>query len=93
MYRRQFLVATIAFAFLQAASAEARQKANSAATGHATIKGSSTVTDLTEAECTRVGGTVTSDGAPALPACSTGKRCKTTSSNGDIHSVCIDEAN
>lgn len=49
-------------------------------------------TELTESECTRLGGTVTSDGNPQLPGCSTGLRCKTVGSNGDIHSICIDEA-
>lgn len=49
-------------------------------------------TELTESECTRLGGTVTSDGSPNIPGCSTGLRCKTVGSNGDIHSICIDEA-
>ncbi len=48
-------------------------------------------TELTEGECTRLGGTVTSDGKPNIPGCSTGLRCKTVGSNGDIHSICIDE--
>jgi len=48
------------------------------------------VLPLSEGECTRLGGDITVDGNVK---CASGKRCKTVSPNGDIHSVCIDVAN
>jgi hypothetical protein len=49
-----------------------------------------TVAELTEQECTRLGGTVTS-GIPNDSTCKTNTRCKMTLGNGDIRSVCVDE--
>lgn len=49
-----------------------------------------TVSELTEQECTRLGGVVTS-GVPNDSTCKTNTRCKTTLANGDIRSICIDE--
>ncbi|CAN7550066.1 hypothetical protein LJR255_003910 [Pararhizobium sp. LjRoot255] len=57
------------------------------ATGLQTTVGSA---ELTAQECERVGGVVTGNGDPN---CKSNQRCKTTLSNGDIRSVCIDEAN
>ncbi|WP_173519159.1 hypothetical protein [Ensifer sesbaniae] len=57
------------------------------ATGPLTTVGSA---ELTAQECERVGGVVTANGDPN---CKSNQRCKTTLSNGDIRSVCIDEAN
>lgn len=90
MLRRHFLFSVLSL--FAVAPAFAKQKVKSAG-GGATIRQTDTLAELTESECTKLGGTVTTDGAPALPSCSTGKRCKTTTSSGDIHSVCIDEAN
>jgi len=44
--------------------------------------------ELTSQECERLGGVVTANGDPN---CKSNQRCKTTLSNGDIRSVCIDE--
>ena len=48
------------------------------------------VSELTEQECTRLGGVVTT-GVPNDSTCSTNTRCKTTLANGDIRSICVDE--
>lgn len=44
--------------------------------------------ELTSQECERLGGVVTSN---SDPNCKSNQRCKTTLSNGDIRSICIDE--
>lgn len=54
-------------------------------TGGKTTVGSSA---LTAEECERLGGVVTGNGDPN---CKSNQRCKTTLSNGDLRSVCIDE--
>ncbi|EFG9153095.1 hypothetical protein BL864_005550 [Escherichia coli] len=60
-------------------------KAPSGLRGPKTIK----PVQLTAQECERLGGAVTGNGDPN---CKTNTRCKMTLPNGDLRSVCIDEA-
>ena len=46
---------------------------------------SSQVAPLTKKECTNLGGTVKSDSV-----CKSGKTCKMSNANGDMHFVCLE---